>query len=193
MSLQSGTPGPAAYSVGSIGNSGPKYGFKGKSQAQTGSAAPGPGAYNPSVDRGTKAKGPDWSFGKSNRGQRASVSDIPGPSMYNPSLNRTAPLGSFGTAKRGVSEVTASPGPGAYSVGGGRNSKAGFSISSRHTAGAVDKTKVPGPGAYTPQNAKSSAHMASFGTSQRQPFRPTTAPGPGAYDPGLQKSKSGSS
>ena len=190
MKVQTQAPGPGAYSVSAVGSSGPKYGLKGKPATANSNLVPGPGAYDPSNTPAVKGKGPDWSFGRSGRGQRGSLSNQPGPGNYNPALNRTAPLGCFGTAKRGVSEVTESPGPGAYSVGS-KSRQTGFSMASKHTPGAVDKTQVPGPGAYTPQHLSTRGNKAAFGTADRSPFRPLTSPGPGAYDPSLRQSKSG--
>lgn len=190
MKSQTQAPGPGAYSVSAVGSSGPKYGLKGKPSTANSNFVPGPGAYDPSLTPAAKAKGPDWSFGKSGRGQRSSASSLPGPGNYNPALNRTAPLGCFGTARRGASEVTDSPGPGAYSIGR-KNRQTGFSMASKHPPGAVDKTLVPGPGAYTPQSLSTRGNKAAFGTGERSPFRPVTSPGPGAYDLALRQSKPG--
>jgi len=188
VKAQTEAPGPGAYSANPVGSSGPKYGLKGKAVPTNSNFVPGPGAYSPAT--AAKGKGPDWSFGKSGRGQRISSSDLPGPGNYSAALNRTAPLGSFGTAKRAVSEVTDSPGPGAYNIGR-KSRQTGFSMASKHPPGAIDKTLVPGPGAYTPQSVSTRGNKAAFGTAERSPFRPQTSPGPGAYDPTLRQAKSG--
>ena len=185
--MHSFAPGPGAYNIAGKPSGGPQYGFKGKPSDSASNSVPGPGQYSQTLTPQVSDRSPYYSFGRQSRSQQATRKSAPGPGMYNPSLSATAPLGSFGTAPRAVSERNGNPGPGAYEATTGKGHKTGAVLTSRH-AQPANKTVVPGPGAYNlAGNRKGDREAYSMGKAERMAFRPATAPGPGAYDPKVNK------
>ena len=175
------------------GSKGPKYVFTGKNVVEKTSEGPGPGQYQPSLNAQTTEITPYWSFGRDNRTYYRTDKDLPGPGNYEVRKGFLGKGPVFGHEKRGKTEQSTSPGPGAYHVGAGSDRKGGFSMSSRHPF-RTSWEGSPGPGAYNlskqvgadkgfPLSRAARAHLASsVGAS--------TIPGPGAYNPGLKETVS---
>lgn len=157
---------------------------------------PGPGAYEPTGDKGISAK-----FGVSERDKLVD-NRVPGPGAY--PLNRDMPKnGKSLTARRplpGNKDIV--PGPGAYDMKPSHSSPA-FAVGSGLRSNFIKPGKNPAPGCYDPiDNTKPKSFLSNkvgtMGKGQRPPLSvPKKSPGPGTYYPytweigGLKTSFSG--
>jgi len=148
---------------------------------------PGPGAYTPNDI--TKSKQPAYKIGTSSRdGLNSSyVGGQPGPGQYNPSPMKSKGQIRFGSSTRkGLSETTFTPGPGAYTVPSKVNEGPKYHMGIKKEDQSLMYAKtIPGPGAYNPsvRFVKDSQPSFGIGSGKRDDlYRSGMAPGPGQYD-----------
>jgi hypothetical protein len=164
----------------------PKWSFNGKTNYDSKTPVPGPGAYSsgPQYDSTSRSSKPSRVvFGTSAREGPAGTPS-PGPGSYFPGdTHKASPKFGFGTGKRAPnSNKLVTPGPGSYERGplvGHEGAR--YSVSGK--GADMNSSKTPGPGAYTPTRALKRTPTWSFGTSSRGlDGSGMVTPGPGAYE-----------
>mmetsp|Transcript_2175 Transcript_2175/g.2506 ORF Transcript_2175/g.2506 Transcript_2175/m.2506 type:complete len:471 (-) Transcript_2175:40-1452(-) len=169
-----GGPGPGAYYLKSTLGQKPGKTIGGKRKQKSVDNTPGPGMYNPKLDRGLA-----YSLqGKYSRdyGMIESMKK-PGPNTYFPSVDPIKPHhpGKSIGSKRKNKDDDNIPGPGAYNFYDINNKGKGWSIASRPET--ADYYNSPGPAAYFP-HSKNGAPAYTIGGPHRKPYNDQLSPGP---------------
>jgi hypothetical protein len=144
---------------------------------------PGPGSYTPTLT--DRPRAPTCRIGTSERSHSAERVKTPGPTDYDTDTMWRKPrvCAVIGTSKRVLTEMTPTPGPGAYDIPLKILSGPKYPIAMKY-GDAKDKN-TPGPGAYTPsvKLIRKRAPSCKVGTGKRNDSsKGHKNPGPGTYD-----------